>query len=204
MNTAHHFVGLVGCMMLLIAAPLTIFRAPRFKPITILIIFFLMSVLAVVEINGLITAAYLRAVTGDLSITSIILLAYFIAEAYTGKTYVSQGDRKIIRITVLVTAVLFYPFALGLEYWDSYAGGFGSWWLYTLLMVMSGLLWYKQAWLPLTILLTGILAYVTSLLESDNLWDYLIDPWLVLAMLSLNIINIIRGLKSQPPFAANK
>ena len=126
MTTLHHFIGLVGCMMLLIVIPMTLVRTPRFKRGIVLVVFFLMSVLAVIEVNGLITAAYIRAVTGDLSITSMVLLAYFIAEAYTGISYVSQRDRKIIRIALVALAALLYPFALGLGYWDSYAGGFGS------------------------------------------------------------------------------
>ncbi|MEQ9507999.1 MAG: hypothetical protein RLN92_03045, partial [Alloalcanivorax xenomutans] len=39
--------------------------------------------------------------------------------------------------------------------------------------------WLSRAYASCIILVVAQLAYAWRLLPSDNLWDYLIDPWLV-------------------------
>jgi len=198
MSFVNNYIGLLGCLLLMVAAPLLAFRQPRFSRRMIAMVIVVMMIIAVTPVNGLAIVAYIRGVTADLSMTSIILLAYFIAAAYTGKPYISTADKRRMGFMVLVCAIVVYPFGLGISPWDSYAAGYGDPWLYGLLFAATFWLYIKQRLFIISIILTGIIAYLFSLLVSQNLWDYLIDPWLVMAVLVQRINNAFR-LKLETP-----
>ena len=71
-----------------------------------------------------------------------------------------------------------YPMALGLGGFDPYALGWGFSWLFAFLaMVTIALLLMKNRFA--VVLIACILGYDLHLLESPNLWDYLVDPFFV-------------------------
>lgn len=181
MSNLNDIIGLLGCLLFVIALPLTFIRQPRFSRRAVIITILIAISIAIAPINNLLVMAYVRGVISDLSITSIILLGYFIASVYSGKEYISVTNKQALATMVLIAAALLYPFALGLGSWDSYAAGYGSIWLYSLLSIVALLLFIMQRLFLTWILLAGILAYLFSLLASQNLWDYLIDPILVIA-----------------------
>lgn len=183
MTNLNDYIGLLGCLLLMIALPLTVVRQPRFSRLVVMVTMLIMISLAIIPINDLIILAYVRGVTSDLSITSIILLSYFIAGAYSGESYISMTDKQTLQFVILITAILLYPFALGLGPWDSYATGYGSTWLYGLLLIVTFWLYIQQRLFIVGVILAGTMAYLFSLLASQNLWDYLIDPILVTTVL---------------------
>lgn len=180
MNILNNYIGLLGCLLLLVALPLIIVRRPRYSRRTITVTIVAMLVITVTSVNGLIIPAYIRGVVSDLSITSIILLTYFIATAYTGKAYISATDKKLLALMVLVSAAVIYPFGLGMGPWDGYATGFASPWLYGWLLIVTLWLYLQRRLFIVGMILAGTTAYLFSLLASQNLWDYLIDPILVI------------------------
>ena len=124
---------------------------------------------------GLPLVGYLRAFMGDLSFTSVGLI---VAGAFTE----IKVRRNFVRLVVLV-AVFFYPMALGISTYDPYQLGFGGSALFLwliLLCVYSVIVGYL---VPVYLIVFAVSGYSFGLLESDNLWDYLIDPWLVLAFI---------------------
>ena len=129
-----------------------------------------------VPLHGLI-----RGIMGDLSVTTLVLLGAVLFSRVTGRTLLSTQDAYRVMATALVAGAVFYPLALGLGSFDPYrlgyeAGGFamgGS--------LLALLLWLKRHRTAGFIIATAILAWGVGLLESPNLWDYLLDPWLVLA-----------------------
>ena len=75
-----------------------------------------------------------------------------------------------------LVSLLLYPTALGLTYFDLYAYGYYPIVLGPIVFVLfTSALWFGLT-LPAVLLSTAFLAFAFGILESDNLWDYLLDP----------------------------
>ena len=48
-----------------------------------------------------------------------------------------------------------------------------------MLLLIGLFAWMNRAYAPCVVLIAAQGAFYFNLLHSDNLWDYLIDPWLV-------------------------
>ncbi|WP_114689823.1 hypothetical protein [Polynucleobacter necessarius] len=122
--------------------------------------------------------AYVRGVTGDLSIVLTLLW-------WSSLLPSNKQTPMAFKLTVALIAFCFYPFALGLGMIDPYAWGYGSiLFLVTVLafaVVCALVNWSKGVW----IIAIAILAWSANWHESANLWDYLLDPFLAIwALLS--------------------
>jgi hypothetical protein len=117
-------------------------------------------------------AAYVRGFTGELSITSMLLLwtAYFSSK----EIHVPAAMKGWIALV----AIAFYPLALGVGMLDPYAWGYGS--IALLLVVLATALaaWFAGSNRIAIILALAILAWTVGWHESTNLWDYILDPFL--------------------------
>ena len=131
-------------------------------------------------------SAYVRGVTGDLSIISMLLL-------WSSILPFAKKSPLGFKVPVALIAVLFYPLALGFGMFDPYAWGYGSIGLLisvVLLATFCGLTaWTKGVW----IFSIAMISWVAHWHESANLWDYLLDPflaiWALFATLSAICIN---------------
>lgn len=118
-------------------------------------------------------AAYVRGVTGDLSIVSMLLLWASVLPA-TNKTPIG------FKLSLALIAILFYPLALGFGMLDPYAWGYGSIGfllaviLFAIICGLAG--WTKGVW----VISFALIAWATHWHESANLWDYLLDPFLAI------------------------
>ena len=116
-------------------------------------------------------AAYVRGITGDLSIVLTLLLWSSILPS-------SKPTPITVKFSLALIAVCFYPFALGIGMVDPYAWGYGS--IPFLVAVLAFAVicafanWIKGTW----IIAIAILAWSLHWNESSNLWDYLLDPFL--------------------------
>ncbi len=72
-------------------------------------------------------------------------------------------------------ASLLYPLTLGLTLWDPYALGYRP---RVLLLVAAALViaWWRRRRGAALVLAAGVAAFGAGLMESTNLWDYLVDP----------------------------
>jgi hypothetical protein len=137
-------------------------------------------------------SAYVRGVTGDLSIVSMLLLWGSILP-FAKKTPLG------FKVPIALIAVLFYPLALGFGMFDPYAWGYGSIGLLTCVVafaILCGLAgWTKGVW----ILSVAIIAWAAHWHESANLWDYLLDPFLAIwALFAIpSVIYLKRREKAQ-------
>ena len=139
-----------------------------------------MAVFAVslVPIADQAVAHYLAGVIGTLSITSITLLFTYIVYRCTGERFPGKFKNDLRRLYLIVglTAIFLYPSALGLSHWDLYAHGYYPIILAPSLLAIVVLGIYLN-WLFLPLLLAIVfVGYGLELFESNNLWDYLIDP----------------------------
>jgi hypothetical protein len=118
-------------------------------------------------------SAYVRGVTGDLSIVTLLLLWGSILPA-------SQKTPLGFKVSVAFLAIVFYPLALGFGMFDPYALGYGSLGLLiavTIFAVICGVAgWVKGVW----VLSLAMIAWTVRWHESANLWDYLLDPFLAI------------------------
>jgi hypothetical protein len=118
-------------------------------------------------------SAYVRGVTGDLSIVTMLLL-------WTALLLASKPAPLAFKFALVFVAIGFYPFALGLGMIDPYAWGYGSIPFFIAVLffaLLCGLAnWSKGVW----IIAIAILAWAAHWHESANLWDYLLDPFLAI------------------------
>jgi len=120
---------------------------------------------------------YLRVLTGDLSLTGFIILGLAAYQSISSAD--SRPDHAQLlepSLALVAVSLLLYPTALGLTYFDLYAFGYYPIILGPLAFVFfAGALWFGFT-LPAVLLSVGFIAFALGILESDNLWDYLIDP----------------------------
>ena len=137
-------------------------------------------------------AAYVRGVTGDLSIVLTLLLWSSLLPA-------SKPTPVAFKLAIAIIAIGFYPFALGLGMIDPYAWGYGS--IAFLVVVLAFALvcglanWSKGVW----IIAIAIIAWSAHWHESANLWDYILDPFLAIWALAafFGALNKRRRAKAQ-------
>jgi len=136
-------------------------------------------------------AAYVRGFTGELSITSMLLLwtAYFSPK----EIHVPAAMKGWIAIVALA----FYPLALGVSMLDPYAWGYGSITLLAAVIITALIAWLAGSNRIAIILALAILAWAVGWHESANLWDYILDPFLGLWAIGSLIWSAWRGRAAQ-------
>lgn len=93
------------------------------------------------------------------------------------------------RIALLLGMILFYVLALGSWGFDPYSYGYQPWALFVALA--AWVTWRGRAAPGITLLLgLDLTLYSLHALTSDNLWDYLVDPVLMIAL----GISVFRGV----------
>jgi hypothetical protein len=174
--SASDALGLFGCGLLGLAVAASSIRLRRL-PVRARYAVMLAAALAVfVPWAGLSAAACLRGVSGDLSVTTLVLAAGACVAQLTGRTPIGQRDlRALCRLLALAAAFL-YPFALGWTPFDSYAPGYGSIEFLTALLSIALAAWWARLYVIVLIVIAAALGYLAGAYESRNLWDYLIDP----------------------------
>jgi len=120
---------------------------------------------------------WLRGLTGDLSITTLVLLLAAVYQKLSGKDVLAGQERKLILCSVAMLGLVFYPLALGVGQVDPYAWGYAGSYMPAVLLVVSLLLFMRQFYVFASIVLAVVLAWNMGLLQSVNLWDYLLDPF---------------------------
>jgi hypothetical protein len=125
--------------------------------------------------------AYVRGISSDLSISLVAIACLGLYQRLCGIPLVAQRERVAVNLAFAAGALLLYPLALGWGDWDAYRLGWGSWAFWAALLILSLACWAKGFRLLPTLLALALLAWVAGALESTNLWDYLIDPWLAVA-----------------------
>ena len=142
------------------------------------------AIVALIPLGGLPLAAYVRGVTGDLSITSLLLLLSIILSRLTGGQPFDAQSRFVLFFLVALTAIGLYPLALGVGYFDPYRLGYGNFWFMGVLLLLALAACFRQ--LPMIALAIALAVFAWSIgwYEYTNLWDYLLDPLLAIYAIS--------------------
>jgi len=155
-----------------------------------------------VPVGGLLLAGYIRGVMGDLSIVSMVLLGAFVSDRLVDRPLLSQSSRSALRVGAVAGALVLYPLALGLGNFDPYRLGYRPLWLLAPLVLAVVLAWRSHRGCAVAILV-GVTAFNLNLLESSNLWDYLLDVWLVIGATFWGAAVLWRTWRSFPPRSAD-
>ena len=123
-------------------------------------------------------AAYVRGISSDLSISLVAIACLGMYQRLSGVHLVSDRERNVLNLVFAAGALFLYPLALGWGDWDSYRLGWGAPGMWAALLVLSVVCWGKGLRLLPVLIAVGLLAWAAGVLESTNLWDYLIDPWI--------------------------
>ncbi|MES2508695.1 MAG: hypothetical protein V4625_02135 [Pseudomonadota bacterium] len=138
--------------------------------------------------------AYVRGVTSDLSVTLLVLACIGLARRLRGTTMAATTERLTVFFVVAVAALFLYPTALGWGSFDVYRLGWGSPVMLMVLLVLCVACWLKRLRLLPLLLACAVLAWAAGLMESGNLWDYLMDPWLAVTAFVQCFAALITGL----------
>ncbi len=200
------WTGLSGLALVWVLLALRLPFARRFSSRQLVLLMAAVYGVVMLPVAGLSLAGWLRGMVGDLSITSVLLLAAAIITRMHRLAGGAADDAWFVRQRlallsfISVLAFLLYPFALGIGMVDPYRFGFGSAAFIVLLGVLA--LWALKrnlVLLTLTIVL-AVLAWRLVWYESTNLWDYLIDVPLALYAIGATLkllLNTVRGKRVQ-------
>ena len=159
-------------------------------------------ILALLPLGELPPAAYVRGVTGDLSITTVVLLLRFALGRQFGWSALEARSRLALQILIACTALALYPLALGIGSFDPYRLGFGNPWLVGALSLAALAAWRARL-LPVALCIALVLlAWALGWHESGNAWDTLLDPLLSVWALAALVLHGARRLLN--PGAANR
>ncbi|MCJ7800120.1 MAG: hypothetical protein MUP33_10265 [Polaromonas sp.] len=135
--------------------------------------------------------AYFRGISSDLSITLVMLAALGLVRRLGGRGDIDPRERMALSAAVAVAALFLYPLALGWGDSDPYRAGWGAPVMLLVLLAVTVFFWVKGLRLLPMLVAAALLAWTFDLLESTNLWDYLIDPWLAMAAI-FQCLNLVR------------
>lgn len=128
-----------------------------------------------IPLGGIPLGRWLTGLCANFSLPLLALLIAMIArKAFDVELLGKDGMRAAMWFGALAGSLLF-PMALGLGSFDPYPLGWNFSWLFAGSGVLTAVLLWCGNRFGL-VLLSAIVAYHFGLLESNNYWDYLVDP----------------------------
>ena len=138
-----------------------------------------------VPVGGIPLAGYPRGIAGDLSITTLALLTAALSALLAGRPLLERPEWRGLCELAAACGVVGYPLTLGLTVLDPYELGYRP---RGLVLVVAALVvaWWGRRRGAALVLAAGVAAFNLRLLESNNLWDYLLD--IPLAVCSVGLV----------------
>ena len=193
-----HFTDITGLAGVASAITTTLLTLPAiarlFKPYRAILLG-AVFVLVHIPFAGMPVAAYLRGVTGDLSITTLVLLWCALLKPWLDSSMLSDTRTSYTLLTlVALTALALYPMALGVGAFDPYRLGYGDPLFVSVLLLITLVAWsWKYTLIALCIAL-ATLAWSINWYESGNLWDYMLDPFVSIYALAAVMIDALKAI----------
>jgi hypothetical protein len=172
--------GLLGITLAIIALLVRVPRVRAFPPLQRAAVLGAAIVLVSIPLWGLSLAGFVRGITGDLSIATLVLLALALVRTLSGRTLVDDANRLLMLRAIAIAAVLFYPLALGFSTFDPYRLGYGNLWFMAALLGLAVWSVLRYSTFFALCIALAVAAWSAGWYESPNLWDYLLDPWLAI------------------------
>jgi len=196
MTMVHLFMAWLDSALLLPALVLLIGARYRLKPKSETIVVALVALVMLIPVHGLSLFMYVWSIIGDLSLTSKSYLGAWLLYRLGGPVVTDMKEVRRVLGAVAVIGLVFYPLSLGLSPFDPYGVGYSA----SLLIVLTVVLLVygmRKGYLVLTAsMLLGLWGYLLGLMESDNLFDYLLDPLLFLYAAGFTCVTLLQNLKA--------
>ena len=162
-------------------------------------------VLMLIPFGGMPLAAYVRGVTGDLSITTLVLLGFALPKNFWPGTRLKPWfgatdarSRHALLILIALSALALYPMALGVGAFDPYRLGYGYPLFVSALLLIALAAWFWKFFLIALCIAFATFAWSVGWYESSNLWDYLLDPFVSIYALAAIMVHATKALLQSP------
>lgn len=179
--------GLFSAVLFMVTLFSLLFSFKRLSRIRRYLLFVLFTILLLVPLNSVSVAAYVRGFIGDLSILTLVFLLLVLIGRVFECTPVNRKNTDFFCLLLFPSALVFYPLAMGLSKYDPYSIGYGSVYLLGSVFLVTLLAWAADQLLIVASVSLAVFCYAIGWYESNNLWDYLIDPFLAIYALGASI-----------------
>ncbi|MGH9463183.1 MAG: hypothetical protein ACRD1X_18395 [Vicinamibacteria bacterium] len=187
--------AVIGHLLLLSGALLFLLPIRRLSPLPRGVTLVVCIGIGLARVGGLRFIAYPAGVLGDLSITTQILLGTAILKRAAGVDVLPSADRSFLLAAAAWTGSVLYVLSSGLTILDLYSLGFGSgWFMVALAIGIIACSRYRPG--AALVIVLGVLAFDFGLLGSANVWDYVLDPVLVLFSWGWTLAVMLTRLRS--------
>jgi hypothetical protein len=197
--TLHLVVGYAGPILLASAVLLWILRKAAL-PVRLAVPLVCAAALCV-PLGDLSAAEYYRGAVGDFSALTFLLLAASVWQHLAGRPVLRRGDLVAVFTCTTIAGLVLYPMTMGVGPVDSYAWGYRPLVLLAVLFALTLLARWRGNRAAVLVPLV-VLAWCAGLLESTNLWDYLLDPFLAMYGLAWLVKILIQRLFARRSAAA--
>ena len=173
------FTPLTALSILVLSLALVTVLLPlsRLSAVWKLVMFVVVALLVLQPIADYPGWYYVRSIFGDPSVTALLFYIALLLQQYFSVTLYRSNELDVLRWLLIATT------ALGLTMFDSYSLGYSNPWLLAVLFIMALFFWLRKYYFLAVIITAAVVAFTLQLLESRNLWDYLIDPLFLIVML---------------------
>lgn len=199
--TFTDWTGLSGIALVWLLLALRLPVAARLSQPKRLLFVLVVYSAVLLPIFGLSLAGFLRGLAGDLSTTSVLLLAAALAarlRQLAGEAQSqmwSASERFVLFAFLSLLALLLYPFALGIGTLDPYRSGFGGVSFIVILALLSLWAMRRGSYLLPAACSLAVLGWSMGWYESTNMWDYLIDVPLAIYAIVQTIKAMLKARK---------
>ena len=190
--------GLTGVASVLAASLLMLPGIARLDKLRRAILLAAVFAATLIPIGDLPIAAYARGMTGDLSISTLVLVWSALLTPWFAGANIGARSHMALLMLVAVTALFFYPMALGAGAYDPYRLGYGSPYFVTALLSIALAAWLLGYPAIASCIALATLAWAIGWYESGNLWDYLLDPFVAIYALCAVAIRAIAWRTGRP------
>lgn len=166
-----------------LAMPRTI---PRWLPVAL-------GCISAVPVAGMPVGRWLHGLGQTFSIPFLIVLLDVVATSFLGRPWLDSAARRAAVWWGAGASLLLYPAALGLGRFDPYAFGWSEPGVAAAVAAMGAGLVLAGNRFGLVLVAAGI-AWRGGLFESDNAWDYLVDPVYGATALGNLLVTVGRGV----------
>ncbi len=184
--------GLAGVAFVIVSFALRLPLATRLPEKHRIALAVALLIVVMLPFGALSAAEFMRGITGDLSVPTLLLLAL----AWRKPAAFTASQRNLVLGAIALAALALYPFALGLGMFDPYRLGFGDVWFISALLVLVCIAWLRRYTLLVLTISLAVLAWSVGWYESNNLWDYLLDPWVAIYAIAALLKRGVRTLRS--------
>ena len=169
----------IGAALVTACIILTLLRGFSDRRATMVLCFAFTFVILLIPISDYAASHYIRVLTGDLSIFGFIWLGAAAVQVLATRRRFYTRQERHIAMALLIAALVLYPSALGLSPLDSYSIGYLTNYVGPAVFILFLCALWLNYWVAAVGLAAALLAFYFSALESNNLWDYLMDPVIV-------------------------